>query len=307
MALGWIKNVQYAGTWIALDRGYFADNGVNLTVNAGGPNAPDPVVSVVSGDAHIGMASDMMSVVTAIGEGNDLVMFGAKYQDSPAGVLSLAARPVTKPEDLVGITFLGQDPIPRFIDAVLAANGIEGDYDFIPAGFDPQPLVDGDGHAYSAFLTNQAITLELVHGLEPGVDYFAVSWGELGIPAYSNVLFAERSWLEENRDAAVGFVAALIRGWEENSDDLGVATDLAVNEYGVEYGLNPEQQRRQNEIQVDYLVSPDTETNGLFWMSVEFIDDVMFPWLEGSGREVPDTIAPNVDNTILADASALAG
>jgi len=305
LALGWIKNVEYAGTFVALDRGYFEDNGINLTVNAGGPNAPDPVVAVVSGDADIAMGAGFIQIMQAITEGNDLVMFGAKFQESPAGVLSLAARPVLEPEDLIGIKFLGQPAIPAFLDAVFSINNIEGEYDFIPAGFDPQPLVDGDGEAYSSFLTNQAITLELTHGMVLGEDYFAVSWGELGLPLYSNVLFAERSWLEENRDAAVRFMEALIHGWEDNNaEDPGVGARLAVEVYGVEYGLDLAQQTRQNEVQMPFLISADTEANGLFWINEAYIEGPIFEGLRAAGFTVPDDIASQVDNTIIADALA---
>ena len=39
-ALGWVPDVEYADLWVALERGYFAQQGIHLKVWPGGPNAP---------------------------------------------------------------------------------------------------------------------------------------------------------------------------------------------------------------------------------------------------------------------------
>ena len=308
LALPWIKNSQFSGTFIGLDRGYFEENGVNLTVNAGGFNAPDSVVSVIAGDAQVGMSAGLINLFTAINEGNDLVIIGTKYQKDPLGLVSLADRPVVVPEDLIGATILGQPTIPRLIDALFTINDLgDPDYEFVPAGFDIQPLVDGDGDAYSAFIFSQPVTLEVQHGMVAGEDYFAVSLSDFGLPQYTHVVFTRRDWLEANRDAAVGFMAALIQGWNDNAADTTVGPNLAANEFGVDLGLDLATELRINELQLPLMTSELTDANGLFWVSEEYLEGPVYAGLKTAGFEVPEDIGPYIDNSIITDAVARLG
>lgn len=301
VAMGWINNVEYGGSWLALENGFYDEEGVTATYLQGGPNSPAPVVSVAAGDAQVGVDASLRRFVDAVIEGNDFVMIGTQYQTSPGGVLSLASKPVRTPADLVGIKFLGQEGVDITIDAVLDIAGLEKDYEFIPAGFTPDPLIEGQGDAYSCFVVNQPITLERQFGLVEGEDFVVTTWAELGMPSYANVFFCQRSYAEENHDQLVGFMRATIKGWELNEQDLTVAPGLAVEKYGVDLGLDPEQQLRQNELQVPLMKGPITEEKGLFWLDPETLGGAMFAALEASGRDGLPDAASLMDLSILED------
>jgi ABC-type nitrate/sulfonate/bicarbonate transport system substrate-binding protein len=298
VGMGWINNVEYGGSWVALENGYYDAEGIKATYLQGGPNAPASPVVIAAGDAQIGVSANMMSLLDAINEGNDFVVFGTQYQVSPGAVLSLAAKPVTTPEDLVGITFLGQEGVDVTIDAVLEIAGLPKDYNFVVAGFTPDPLIEGQGDAYSCFAVNQPITLEQ-QGLVEGKDFIVTPWADLGIPGYANLFFAQRAYVEENRDAIVRFMRATIMGWEENAKDPAVAAGLAVDEYGADLGLDIAQQTRQNELQIPLMEGPLTETSGLFRIDPELWDGAMADAYLASGRASMPTAEQVVDLTIL--------
>ena len=298
VGMGWIKNVEYAGSWLALEDGYYDGEKIKPDYLQGGPNAPSAPVAVASGDAQIGVSASMLTLLDAINEGNDFVVFGTQYQVSPGAVLSLAAKPVETPEDLVGITFLGQEGVDVTIDAVLEIAGLPKDYDFVVAGFTPDPLIEGQGDAYSCFAVNQPITLEQ-QGLVEGEDFIVTPWAELGIPSYANLFFAQRAYVEENRDAIVRFMRATIMGWEENTKDPAVAANLAVDEYGADLGLDINQQTRQNELQIPLMEGPLTESSGLFRIDPELWDGAMADAYLASGRASMPSAADVVDLTIL--------
>ena len=297
-AMGWIKNVEYAGSWIAISEGDYAASGIEPDYLAGGPNAPQPPVAVAAGDAQIGIAANMQSLLDAIGEGNDFVVFATQYQRSPGAVLSLADKPVRTPEDLVGITFLGQEGVNEQIDSVLEIAGLPKDYEFVVAGFTPDPLVEGQGDAYSCFAVNQPITLEQ-RGLVEGEDFVVTPWADLGLPSYANLFFAERSYLEEHRDAVVGFTRATILGWERNAQDPEVGARLAVEEFGADLGLDLDQQVRQNELQIPFMQSDLTEASGLMRLDPEAWDGPMAEAYLASGREAMPSAADTIDLTVL--------
>jgi ABC-type nitrate/sulfonate/bicarbonate transport system substrate-binding protein len=300
VGMGWIKNVEYAGSWLALENGYYDGEKIKPDYLQGGPNAPSAPVAVASGDAQIGVSASMLTLLDAINEGNDFVVFGTQYQVSPGAVLSLAKKPITKPQDLVGITFLGQEGVDVTIDAVLDIAGLPHDYTFVVAGFTPDPLIEGQGDAYSCFLVNQPITLE-TKGLVAGKDFVVTTWAELGFPSYSNLFFAERKYVESNRDAVVRFMRATIMGWEANAKDPAVGAKLAVEEYGADLGLDITQQTRQNELQIPLMEGPLTESSGLFRIDAAQWDGPMKAAYLASGRTTMPAIADVVDLTILDD------
>src|SRR5919199_735896 len=51
--LNWIKNVEFAGQWYALDKGMYKDEGLDVTFLAGGGSV-DPVAAVAAGSAMLG-------------------------------------------------------------------------------------------------------------------------------------------------------------------------------------------------------------------------------------------------------------
>lgn len=297
-AMGWINNVEYGGSWLALENGFYAEEGLEVEYLQGGPNAPSPPVALAAGDAQIGIAASMTQLIDAIVEGNDFVIFATQYQVSPGAVLSLAAKPVRTPEDLVGITFLGQEGVDVNIDAVLDIAGLPKDYEFVIAGFTPDPLLEGQGDAYSCFLVNQPITLEQ-RGLVEGEDFVVTTWAELGTPSYANLFFAPREWYEANRETVVKFMRATIKGWEKNEEDPAVAATLAVEKYGVDLGLDPVQQKRQNELQIPLMQSELTASSGLMRLDPAQWDGPMRDALVASGRPDVPASADVFDLTLL--------
>jgi ABC-type nitrate/sulfonate/bicarbonate transport system substrate-binding protein len=289
VALGWIMNVEFAGFWVADDQGFYADEGLEIEFQAGGPNAPDPTQSVSSDAADIGVHPNMQTVMTSIPAGNDFVIAGTVFQTSPGGLLSLADDPVLTPEDLVGATVLGQEGVQPTIEAVLSLNNLPNDYDFVPVGFDPSPLVQGQGTAYTCFITNQPISLEEQYDMVQGEDFEVVTYADLGLPSYSNLVFCKRSFHSDQPDVMERFMRATVRGWQHNAADPELAARLAVENYGADLGLDLNQQIRENELQIPLTQSDLTESEGLFRIDVDLLGGAMFDALRASGvDELPD-------------------
>ena len=59
----WVKNVEWAGFWVADDQGFFEEEGVTVDFLGGGPNAPEPTQVVAGGRAQIGVSSDILDLL----------------------------------------------------------------------------------------------------------------------------------------------------------------------------------------------------------------------------------------------------
>ncbi|WP_036320124.1 ABC transporter substrate-binding protein [Microbacterium indicum] len=280
VSLGWITNTEWAGFWIADHEGYYEDAGLDIDWIGGGPNAPTTAQTVASGEADLGIEPSLQQWLGTFADGNDWTAIGALFQNSPGALVSLASDPVESAEDLVGATVLGQEGTQINYDAMFHLAGLEPDYDFIPVGFDIAPLVDGQGKAYTAYSTNQPIMLEEQYGMSSD-DYVVTMYSDLGLPLYGNIMYGDSDFVSENGDLIERFLAASIRGWEENGEDPAVGAGLAVDEYGADLGLDLAQQTRENELQQDLVVGDYGDP--MFTMNTEIMDGAMYDGLAAAG------------------------
>ncbi len=299
VALGWVTDIQSAGFWLALDRGYYRAEGLDVQFHGGGTNSPLPHVQVASGAADIGVDPSMQQLLQVIAQGNDLVLLGAQYQTDPSGLVSLAKRPVTKPSDLPGLRILSQQGTQQLLDGVYRVNGLKPNFQFVPTGFDPGALVQGKGDAFNCFVTNQPITLETQFGLRPGTGYDVVTYSALGCPAYANLITCKRATVARQRDAVVRFMRASAHGWQDNLADPNAAVRLVMSKYGVDLGLNQTQQTRENQLQIPLTESDLTRSKGMLRIDPQTLKNRMYPWL----KKVGTTSLPDPDKVV--DASIL--
>lgn len=301
---GWIANVEYGDHWVALEQGLFEANGLDVTASPGGPNAPNPLVSLSAGTAQVGYGS-WLPLLDAVKAGNDFVLIAARFQSSPLGIISLADNPILTPADIIGKKILLQGaPEETAIQATLGFAGLDGDWTAVPAGFSPEPLLAGDGDGYTAFGTNQTVTLDLM-GLKRDEDYFFRSFDELGFRSYAGVAAVTREYLDTNRDSCVKYIAALMKAWQVIKSDPVLPADLAVNTYGRDLGLDIEQQKLQSLAQLDFVFPGGDDDYPIFKLDTELMAGPMMDAALATGRtDLPD-VSTIADPTVVEEARAL--
>jgi NitT/TauT family transport system substrate-binding protein len=266
LQLGWLKSVQYGGSFIAEERGYYADEDLDVTLLPGGPNAPvDPVV--ISGQALVGVsATDFAARANSNGAGYTIL--GAKNQRHAFCITSRADNPVRTPADLEGGPRLGLATINQpVLDAIVTLNDLDAPrIEVVTTQGNPAPLASGEVDCFLTLFTTGPIDLEL-----QGIETHSFLLSDYGYDIFSGIYIVTADALENRRDEIVRLLRAEIRGWQDFVDDIDYATRLTVEKYAVDQGLNPEQQKLQAQAQLDLLLTPETAANGLFWMSDEKI------------------------------------
>jgi ABC-type nitrate/sulfonate/bicarbonate transport system substrate-binding protein len=304
VALGWINNVEYAGVWMALENGYFKEEGLDVKTLPGGPNAPLPPVTVAAGGAEIGYGN-WLPYLDAINRGNDFVLVAGTFPVSPLGIISLPGKPILKAADIVGKKILAQGPNERTaIDATLALNNLPKEWEFVPAGFSPEPLLAKAGDGYTAYGTNQAVTLEVKMNMVRGKDFFFSSFDSMGYRFYTNLVFVKRDYLQSDRATVVKFLRALTRGWKEDLKDPSIAAKLCVTKYGADLGLDLKQQTRQNELQYAMLKNPSKPDLKLLVLDRETIAGPMYAGAKASGRDKLPEVDKLCDFSVMEEVHA---
>ncbi|MFT4211400.1 MAG: ABC transporter substrate-binding protein, partial [Microbacterium sp.] len=252
--LSWIKNEEFCGEYFADSNGYFTDAGFSSVSLVAGPSTS--VSELVSGTADFGL-SDAVSVATAVAnEGAPLKIIGTTYQKNPFEILSLAdGANITSPEDMKGLKIGVQDSNLGLFDAFLAANGMsESDLTVVPVQYDTSVLTNGEVDGYVAYVTNESITVQA-----EGYDVTDLTFADNGLPFVAETLVATDDMIADNPDEVKAFLTAEIQGWTDAVNDPQGCSDLAVNTYGADLGLDAATSLAGAEAQLtDLVVSDET-------------------------------------------------
>ena len=267
LRLSWIKNSEFAGSYVADDKGYYKANGFSsVELIAGGPTATPIEVDVQTGKALVGISAPDLAGA-AIAKGADLIIIGAQYQKNPFCVMSLAKTPIKTPQDMYGKKFGLQAANQSVWDAFVKASGIDDSkITKVPAQFDPQPLVNGEVDCWMSFVTNEPNLLKV-----KGVDTASFLLADFGYPLVSEVYVVKKESITKKRDALKAFLKSEIQGWRDVYKDPALGAKLTTEKYGKDLGLDTAEQQLEVEAENLLIWTADTKANGVFTVTDKLI------------------------------------
>jgi NitT/TauT family transport system substrate-binding protein len=226
----WVVQAQFAGFYAAVDQGFYEDEGLDVTIRAGGPDiVPEQVV--LGGQAEFGI-DWLDNLLATRDQGQGLVNIAQVFTRSGMTELTWADSGLEEITDLrgkkVGV-WLGGNEHKLF--AALTKNGLDPqeDVEVVAQPFDMNLFLSREVDAAAAMTYNEmAQVLETenpdtgeLYGLED-LNVFRMS--ELGTGALEDGVFVREDWIadEANQDTARRFLKASFRGWiycRDNPDD----------------------------------------------------------------------------------------
>ena len=273
---------EFAGHYFADTNGYYTDAGFSEVIGISGPDTG--VAKLLSGEVQVAL-SDAASIGAAIAEQDaPLKIIGATFQKNPFTILSLKdGGNIATPQDLVGKKIGVQDSNASVFAAILKANDIDpASVEVVPVDFDPTPLMNKDVDGFMAYLTNEAITVELA-----GYEVTNLPYAENGVPYVAETYTVTDEFLADNADLLKGLLTAEIKGWTDvikksTDDTVALITkyyDAAAESGGgleADFGaLDPEKTAIALEAEKTLISTPETEANGLFTISDELKDQTV--------------------------------
>jgi ABC-type nitrate/sulfonate/bicarbonate transport system substrate-binding protein len=214
MQAAWINDAEFAGYFIGIDEGYYAEEGIDLTYLPGGPDVI-PESTIIAGRADLALTTPDTTIRAIVEQGAPFKIIGAQYQKNPIGVVSLASNPILTPQDLIGKT-LAVPPVNVIsVNAMLQINGIDpAQVNIVPYAYDPTPLIRGEIDASLDFTTNVPYTIS-----QQGVEAVSFLLYDYGFTIYNDTVVVTEEVLAEKRDLLVGWLRASRRGWDVNFED----------------------------------------------------------------------------------------
>jgi ABC-type nitrate/sulfonate/bicarbonate transport system substrate-binding protein len=214
MQAAWINDAEFAGYFIGIDQGYYAEEGLDLTYLPGGPDVI-PESSIIAGRADLSLTTPDTTIKAIVDQGAPFKIIGAQYQKNPIGIVSLAKAPIRTPADMVGKTIAVPPVNTISVEAVLAINGIDrSQVNIVPYSYDPTPLIRGEIDGSLDFTTNVPYTIKTM-----GEEAESFLLYDFGFTIYNDTVVVTEETLATKRAELVGWLRASRRGWVENFQD----------------------------------------------------------------------------------------
>src|SRR5579859_5089813 len=254
LQIKWVPQAQFAGYFVAQDKGFYADENLDVTIVPGGPDII-PEQQVTNGQADFGV-DWVASFLAFRDKGLPIVDVAQIYQSSGLMLISKKSANIKSPQDLlgrnVGVWYGGNEF--EFL-ALMDKLGYDPDKDLnvIKQCFTMDPFLAGQMDAASAMTYNE---YEVV--LESGVnasDLNVIRYNDQGVGMLEDNLFTTEDMVANNPDLVQRFVRASLRGWRDAVVDQAGAVDIIMKH--VEPGSTTADHQTRMMSEVAKLVLPD--------------------------------------------------
>lgn len=200
----WYAQPEHGGFYQALANGYYAEEGLDVTIVPGGPNALASQ-KVAQGTAQFAISrSD--EVIIASERGIPLVMIGALMQKDPQALMFHEESGIETLSDLDGRSIMA-GPGSAFLEILKIQYGI--DFSVIPLDYGMSRFLADKEFVQQCFITNEPFYVS-----QAGANVKTILLSESGFNPY-RVWFTSKSFLRRHPDIVAAFHRASVRGWQD--------------------------------------------------------------------------------------------
>jgi NitT/TauT family transport system substrate-binding protein len=267
--LDWVVRGNHAMFFVAQDKGYFKQNGINVTAIHKGTGTPDALRLVANGNADFGFG-DLPTLAISRSQGLPVVAIGAVNQASPLAMISIAkTKQLNSPADLKGLN-IGIHPAGStyvFFKALLAANGMS-EKDVTESTVSPpyeNYLLLGRVQAIPGYVDAEVPELEAKAG---GKGSLSIMLGaKYGYEVYGSGVFTSDKMAKDKPDLVKRFMAAYIHAFQDVIADPQAAVDMVAKD-NPEYADKKDVLLGQLQADIDStFTNDDTKSGGLATMT----------------------------------------
>jgi len=254
LRLNWYLGGLHVPFYYGKERGFYKEEGIDLTINEGRGSA-NTVQVVAAGSDTFGLA-DSSSVVATAAKGAEIKSVMSLLNSTGFSVVSLAETGIKTPKDLEGkrLAVSAGDPLGQLFQALAAYNKLDVSK-ITMVQVDPAAKVvavlekraDGllGGADDQYFLIKQ-------RGLQPAALRFA----DNGANIVGMTIVTRTELIKSNPDLVRRFVRATAKSWEEAKKNPGAAVDAALK---AKPDLNRQSTLEQLMVDIELLDSPNSK------------------------------------------------
>ena len=263
--LGWKTQGSDAPFLVALNEGYFAEEGLNVTIDQGEGSAA--TVTRIMGGAYDAGFGDINAIIqnAAARPGEAPVMVFQMWNRPPFAIAVPKELGLKTPKDLEGKTLGGAQgtPTTRLFPVFARLNGVDIDtvkYESLAPNLQEPMLIRGEIDGAYTFTVSSWFNL-IANRKDPAADFDWFNYEDYGMDLYSNGMMVSRELLAENPEAVAGLVRAVTKATTQIMKDQDIAVEAIM---AFDNLVNPELERARLEFALTKLMNaPETAETGI--------------------------------------------
>ena len=230
LQLKWVTQAQFAGYYVAQDQGFYEAEGLDVTIQPGGPDIAPPQV-LAGGGADV-IVEWMPAALAARERGLPLVNIAQPFKSSGMMLTCWKDAGIESPEDLdnrtLGVWFFGNEyPFLSWMSQLgIATDGAaEGSVEVLKQGFNVDPLLQRQADCISTMTYNEYWQV-IDAGVSPD-ELVTFKYEDQGVATLEDGLYVLEDRLQDPAfvDKMTRFVRASMQGWkwaEENPEQAAM-------------------------------------------------------------------------------------
>jgi NitT/TauT family transport system substrate-binding protein len=252
LQLKWVTQSQFAGYYVAKDKGYYKDADLEVTINAGGPDVAPPQV-IAGGGADV-VIDWMPSALASREKGVPLVNISQPFKRSGLELTCRAETGIKTPTDLkgktLGVWFSGNEyPFLSWMAKLgYKTDGSPGGVKVLKQGFNVDPLLQKQADCISTMTYNEY--WQVIDGGYQPSQLVVFKYADEGVATLEDGLYAMEAKLKDPAFVAkmAKFVKASMKGWDyaRKNPDEAAKIVLAADTTGAQ--TEKHQKRMMGEI-----------------------------------------------------------
>lgn len=224
--LNWLLGGTNLAWYLGIERGYFADEGINLTVNEG-KGSVIAAQLVAAGEDNFGM-SDGPSVVTAVSKGAPVKSVMSLRNSSGYAVIYLADSGIKTLKDLEGrrLAITAGDSLTQQWPVLVKANNLDESkikLTYMDAAAKPVATMEKKVDAMLGNFVDQGVIMK-----QKGFDVEWLRFSENSVNTVTMTVHTNTDTIENNPDLVRRFVRAAVKTWTAYRDEPDAAIEAAL-------------------------------------------------------------------------------
>ena len=232
LQLKWVTQAQFGGYYVAKDKGFYEEEGLDVEIKPGGPDIAPPQV-LAGGGADV-IVDWMPSALATREKGVPLVNIAQPYKSSGMMLTCLKENGVTKPEDFkgktLGVWFFGNEyPFLSWMAHLnIPTDGGPDGVTVLKQGFNVDPLLQKQAACISTMTYNEYWQV-IDAGIKPE-DLITFKYEDEGVATLEDGLYVLEDKLKDPafKEKMVKFVRASMKGWKYAEEHTDEAADIVL-------------------------------------------------------------------------------
>jgi len=224
--LDWLNQFQFAGYYIAKEKGYYDNFNLDVEINEYSNNL-NVTQKVISNKATYGVGKS--SLIIDKFDGNNIVLLSSIFQNSPLILITLKNSNIKTPKDLKNKKIMITDDAKESasIKSMIVSQGINlNEITIQKHSFLLDDLINGKTDAMACYLSNEPYILD-----KKGIEYNLINPHHYNFDFYEGILFTSQDELENNKTRVHNFNNASLKGWEYAFNNIEETAQIIYEKY----------------------------------------------------------------------------